>query len=118
MRPSTIFPIALSLFLVGCDARPAPVPEKQTEPSKHILYMDDIGHTRDGEAFESAFALDDFCHGLQFVRWNDGEDPKLLPVLQGPRWNVVYIVKDGDQGLHMIPHDFDGLQVSVQVKNA
>ena len=114
MRAWTGAAIVISC-LVGCS------PFRQPEP---VLWVDDIAYTEDGDAFESAFALDTMCHGLKFYRWSNASVEEKLHILDDKtkRWDVRYhhVELSGRDyyGLSMTAHGFSGLEVSTATDSA
>jgi hypothetical protein len=84
--------------------------------------MDDIAYPDDGEAFESAFALEPACRGLKFYRWNTSTREEKQRVLDTPVWDIQYTHSEFSgrysYSLWMIPTKFSGLQVSTEVNGA
>jgi hypothetical protein len=94
---------------------------RQPEP---VLWMDDVAYTEDGDAFESAFALDTMCHGLKFYRWSHSSVEEKVRILDDKtkRWDVRYHHTEFNgrdyYGLWMAPHGFSGLEISPPIESA
>ncbi len=97
---------------------------RSRQPEPYILWMNDIAHSEDGDAFESAFALDTACQGLKFYRWTNSSVEERLHVLdeKTKRWDVRYGHAEWNgrdhYALWMTAHGFSGLEVSIATEGA